>query len=45
MRRPAYMAAAGVMPQAKAELDAALAVEDALPSAWCLRAVMAAVGL
>ena len=31
-----------VMPKAKAELDAALAIEEALPSAWSLRAVIAA---
>jgi len=31
-----------VMPQAKAELDAALAIEEALPAAWCLRAAISA---
>ncbi len=34
--------AAQVMPKAKAELDAAIAIEDALPSAWCLRATVTA---
>ena len=29
-----------VMPKAKAELEAALAIEDGLPSAWCLRAAI-----
>lgn len=31
-----------VMPKAKAYLDEALAIEDKLPSAWCLSAVIAA---
>ena len=31
-----------VMPRAKVELDAALAIEEALPSAWCLRAAISA---
>ena len=31
-----------VMPKAKAELETALALEDGLPSAWCLRAAITA---
>jgi serine/threonine-protein kinase len=33
---------AKVLPRAKAELDAALAIEEALPSAWCLRGAISA---
>jgi tetratricopeptide (TPR) repeat protein len=31
-----------VMPKAMAELDAAIAIEEALPAAWCLRATITA---
>jgi serine/threonine protein kinase/Tfp pilus assembly protein PilF len=33
---------AKVMPQAKASLETAVAIEDALPAAWCLRAAITA---